>query len=144
MIVAATALRPLVRKAWEATTFSSKHSISGSGRRGPKWFKGGSGGTGDSMRELKPGTSSSADPLQRQTSPSSWSDRIMSIAEEGSIGGGGDGGDISLSPIGRHDIVKTKRFSISSGRHQPASPGMPMELESGGGGIWVGPSRLLV
>ena len=146
MIVAATALRPLIRKAWEATTFASRNSASGSGRRGPTFFRSSSGGTGDSMRELKPGLSNSADhpqshPLQRQMSPSSWHDRIMSIAEEGE---GGDE-DIPLSPmspISEHAIVKTERFSISSG-HQLA-PRMSTDLESGGGGIWDGRSRLFV
>ncbi|KAK8053238.1 hypothetical protein PG996_012539 [Apiospora saccharicola] len=152
MIVAATALRPLIRKAWEATTFTSKHSNSGSGRHRPKFFKGGSGGTGDSMWELKPALSSSSDPphpLQRQTSPSSWQDHIISIAEEG----GYNGGDIPLrpmSPTSQTGIVKTKRFSISSG-HQPVQPvsHFSMDLESGRGGnrdgsIWDGQSRVFV
>ncbi|KAK8085522.1 hypothetical protein PG997_006793 [Apiospora hydei] len=87
MIVAATALRPLIRKAWEATTFASKHSLSGSGRRAPRFFKSGSGGTGDSIKELKPGISIEHhhhhhhQPHQHQSS--SWPDRITPIAEGG-------------------------------------------------------------
>ncbi|KAK8070050.1 hypothetical protein PG994_006666 [Apiospora phragmitis] len=119
--------------------------------RTPKFFKGGSGGTGDSVRELKPGQSISTTDrppqLQQQPPlPSSWFDQILSMPDEGNSSGGG-GGDIPLSPMtpvgqNANAIIKTERFSISSG-HQPASPVTMIDLESGGG-IWDGRSRLLV
>ncbi|KAK6855274.1 hypothetical protein PG995_008806 [Apiospora arundinis] len=83
MIVASTALRPLIRKAWNATTFTSKHSGSGSGRRGPtgKFFKGGSGATDNSTWELKPSQSHQSHSFsQHKTRTQSTRTRIAAAA----------------------------------------------------------------
>ncbi|KAK8869403.1 hypothetical protein PGQ11_007981 [Apiospora arundinis] len=54
MIVAATALRPLVRKGWQATTSTSRRSGSGLGKRRHNFFRACSRDTtGDSMNELE-------------------------------------------------------------------------------------------
>lgn len=172
MIVAATALRPLIRKAWEATTFTSRASASGSNRRGPgKPFKGGSGGTADSTKELKPlqqlqsHQSTSAGETQhqhQQPSPLSiWPNRQVVVSSTAADAGRNnnsqdsgyfDGISIPLSPMTPHSqnaILKTERFSVSSSggdpnNQPPTSPMGMMDLEAGGGGIWDGRSRLLV
>ncbi|KAK7943371.1 uncharacterized protein PG986_012484 [Apiospora aurea] len=112
--------------------------ISGSGRRAPRFFKSGSGGTGDSIKELKPGIHIEQHHhqhhhLHQPRQSASWPDQITPIAEgdEQQRGNGGRGTEIPLNPLSQNAIIKTERFSISSG-HQLASA-RSMDLESGGG-----------